>query len=86
MALALTSEQLALVHQGAEFVPEAWRTRYFAAVLDLLLPGSHSPSNRAVLEAISAARRAFALGDGPATAETSHACAKREPYRRRHTA
>jgi hypothetical protein len=33
MALALSSEQLAALHQSADGVPPRWRQRYFAAVV-----------------------------------------------------
>jgi hypothetical protein len=64
MALALSSEQLELLHGAADAVPPNWRSRYFAAVLDQLLPNP-TPSDRQVLQAIDQARRSFAMGTGP---------------------
>ena len=75
MARALSSEQLELLHGAAAAVPPNWRSRYFAAVLDQLLPNP-TPSNRQVLQAIDQARRSFAMGTGPSSA-------LRQPYRRR---
>ena len=80
MALALSSEQLELLH-GAAAVPPNWRTRFLAAVADLLtlVP---KPSNRQVIEAVSNARRAMALGSGPSGTAKPH----RGPYAPRRRA
>jgi hypothetical protein len=79
MALALTNEQLAAVHAAADAVPPNWSGSFFAAVSDLLTL-TPDPSNRQVLEAVSAARRAMALGTGPPTQEKPRL---RQPYARR---
>jgi hypothetical protein len=79
MALALTNEQLAAVHAAADAVPPNWRSRFFSAVADLLTL-TPDPSNRQVIEAVSTARRAMALGSAPPGTEKPRL---REPYRRR---
>jgi hypothetical protein len=82
MTLALSSEQLELLHGAADAVPLNWRARFLASVADLLtlVP---DPSNRDVIEAVSAARRAMALGTaGPSGAEKP----RRAPYARRRAA
>ena len=81
MALALTNEQLAAVHAAADAVPLNWRSRFFSAVADLMML-TPDPSNRDVIEAVSAARRGMALGTGPPTAEKPPN-ARRNAYRRR---
>jgi hypothetical protein len=65
MALALTHEQTELVHRGAAAVPPRWRERYIGAVADILTL-CPNPTNEQVLQAVAAARRAMALGTGPA--------------------
>jgi hypothetical protein len=73
---------LAAVHAAAA-VPPNWRGRFFAAVADLLTL-TPDPSNRDVIEAVSAARRAMALGStAPAAEKPLNAHARRAPYRRR---
>jgi hypothetical protein len=79
MTLALTSEQLAAVHQAADAVPPNYRSRFLAALQDLLLPNP-TPSNRDVLEAINQARRSFAIGTSPSGKE------RRGPYEPRRRA
>ena len=79
MALALTNEQLAAVHAAADAVPPNWRGRFFAAVSDLLTL-TPDPSNRDVIDAVSAARRAMALGS---TAPAAGKPRARQPYARR---
>ena len=74
--LVLSSEQLAAVHLAADAVPPNWRSRFYTALQDLLLPHSNTLSNRTVLEAIDQARRSFAIGHGPSAKD-------RAPYRRR---
>jgi hypothetical protein len=64
-ALALSAEQRDLVVAAANCVPMAWRGRFRAAVVDLLTMNP-SPSNRDVVNACAAARRAIGLGIGPA--------------------
>ena len=81
MALAITNEQLAAVHAAADAVPPNWRGRFFAAVSDLLTL-TPDPSNRDVIEAVSAARRAMALGSGSAQSERP----RRGPYALRRRA
>jgi hypothetical protein len=76
--LALSSEQLEILHGAAAAVPPNWQSRFFSAVADLLTL-NENPSNRDVLQAISDARRSFALGTDPTTAEK----ARRSAYRRR---
>jgi hypothetical protein len=81
MALALSSEQLELLHGAAAAVPPNWRARFLSAVADLLTM-TPDPSNRDVIEAVSAARRTMALGTGPSGAEKPPN-ARRNAYRRR---
>jgi hypothetical protein len=57
-------EQTALIQAGAFAVPPRWRPRFLAQVAELLPPHSH-PSNGDVVNAVSAARRALALGISP---------------------
>jgi hypothetical protein len=66
--LALTAEQSALIRAGASAVPPRWRQRFLSAVADLLTLHP-SPSNRDVVSAVSAARRALALGISPPSLE-----------------
>ena len=80
MTLALSNEQLEILHDAADAVPANWRSRFIASIADRLtcLP---NPSNRQFVEVVSEARRAFALGhNAPAPPN-----ARRAPYRRRAT-
>jgi hypothetical protein len=79
MALALSSEQLELLHGAAAAVPPNWRSRFLSSVSDLLTL-TQNPTNRDVIEAVSAARRAMALGTGPSGRKPLNG-----PYRRRAT-
>jgi len=61
---ALTPEQLGIVQARARFVPPRWRERFLRAVADQLAL-VQSPTNKVVLEACAAARRAITVGIGP---------------------
>jgi hypothetical protein len=63
-ALALSEEQRSLVVAAAGTVPMHWRSRFLAAVADLLTMNPR-PTNRQVIDACAAARRAIGLGVGP---------------------
>jgi hypothetical protein len=62
--LALSNEQQSLVVAAAGTVPPRWRQGFLATVQDLLL-GNSRPTNRQVINACAAARRAIGLGVGP---------------------
>jgi len=64
LAVALSEQQTALIQAGAAAVPPRWRQRFLAAVADLLTLRPN-PTNRDVATAVSAARRALALGVSP---------------------
>ena len=79
MTLALSNEQLEILHDAADAVPANWRSRFIASIADRRYLSN--PSNRQFVEVVSEARRAFALGhNAPAPPN-----ARRAPYRRRAT-
>ena len=82
----LTQEQLSILLGVSSEIPMNWRSRFFSAVGDLLTLTPH-PTNREVVEAVSAARRAMTLGDPPSAKEKHTGGrpnnAPRAPYRRR---
>ena len=61
---ALTPEQVDIVQARAHFVPPRWREKFLRAVGDQLAL-VRSPTNKDVLEACAAARRAITVGIGP---------------------
>jgi hypothetical protein len=61
--LGLSEEQRGLIIASAQGVPLPWRQRFMAAVADLLTMNPR-PTNRAVINACAAARRAITLGVG----------------------
>ena len=63
VAALLSAEQQQLVQARAAAVPPRWRDKFFCAVADRLAP-SRSPTNREVVDACAAARRAIAVGIG----------------------
>lgn len=65
MTLALSSEQIEILHGAADAVPPKWRSRFIASVADLLTMTPEQPSNRDVINAVNNARRAMAIGSGP---------------------
>jgi hypothetical protein len=65
VTLALSQEQIEILHSVASAVPPSWRGRFLSAVSDLLTMASPEPSNRQVIEAVSAARRAMLSGSSP---------------------
>ena len=60
---ALTPEQLDVVQTRARAVPPRWRDKFLRAVADQLALAP-APTNKTVLEACAAARRAIAVGIG----------------------
>ena len=66
---ALTPEQLAIVQDRARAVPPRWQQKFLAAVADQLAM-VQLPSNKTVLEACAAARRAITVGIGVPSVES----------------
>ena len=62
--LALSREQLEILHGVVAQVPRDWQSRFLSAVADALtlVP---NPTNRELIEIVSATRRAMAIGSGP---------------------
>jgi hypothetical protein len=58
---ALTPEQIDIVQTRVHFVPPRWRDKFLRAVGDRLAL-TKLPTNREVLDACAAARRAIAVG------------------------
>jgi hypothetical protein len=69
IASALTPEQLVIVQTRASVVPPRWRDKFLRAVADKLVLAP-APTNKIVLEACAAARRAIAVGIGVPTVES----------------
>jgi len=67
-ASALTPEQVTIVQTRARAVPPRWRERFLRAVADQLALAP-APTNKVVLEACGAARRAITVGIGPPSLE-----------------
>jgi hypothetical protein len=61
--LALSQEQLEMVYSAVAAPPPPWRGRLLAAISDQLTL-IDAPTNRQILEVISAAKKSFALGSG----------------------
>jgi|AmaraimetFIIA100_FD_contig_71_6353_length_642_multi_5_in_0_out_0_2 hypothetical protein len=66
---ALTPEQLDIVQTRVHFVPPRWRDKFLRAVGDQLAL-VQSPTNKDVLTACAAARRAITVGIGVPTVES----------------
>ena len=66
---ALTPEQLAIVQDRARAVPPRWQQKFLAAVADQLAM-VRSPTNKDVLTACAAARRAITVGIGVPSVES----------------
>jgi hypothetical protein len=66
---ALTPEQLDIVQARVHFVPPRWREKFLRAVDDQLAL-VRSPTNKTVLEACAAARRAITVGIGVPSVES----------------
>jgi hypothetical protein len=68
VASALTPEQLDIVQTRTSAVPPRWREKFLRAVADQLALAP-ALTNKTVLDACGAARRALAVGIGPPSVE-----------------